>query len=296
MTTSKKVSATKSRAPVRTVAVKKPTVSIETVSPTKAKNWLQGNVDNRKLRETRVLFFSRLLQEGEWELTGDAIVFDTEGVLINGQHRLTAVAVSRVTAQFLVLRGVPSKTQEVMDQGLSRNLADQLHRRGVGYPNVVAGALNWMYQMQYIESTGKVHYGDQSLRPSLRELLALFEASPELPDEAKHLSKLVYYTKVRHGPTTAAYHRLAMIDAEECEIFFKQLQEGTGLAKNDPIWRLREWCTTDARTRVSTGRAPPYRYMAMLFKAWNIWREGSVCNKLTWTYSGARKDPWPTPQ
>ena len=274
---------------------KKPVVAIETVTPTKAKNWLQGNVDNRKLRETRVLFFSRLLLDDEWELTGDAIVFDSEGILINGQHRLSAIVVSHVSAQFLVLRGVPSKSQEVMDQGLSRNLGDQLHRRGVLYPNVVGGALNWLYQMEYIERTGKVHYADQSMRPSLRELLALFEKNPELPTEAKHLSKLVYYTKVRHGPTVAAYHRLHGIDAEECEIFFKNLQEGAGLAKNDPIWRLREWCNNDARTRSTTGRAPTYRYMAMVFKAWNLWREGGVTNKLAWVYSGARKDPWPTP-
>ena len=93
-----------------------PTVTIERVTPTQAKQWLQGNVDNRKLRETRVVFFTRLLQEDEWELTGDAIVFADQGILINGQHRLTAVVVSKVPAQFLVLRGVPSKTQEVMDQ------------------------------------------------------------------------------------------------------------------------------------------------------------------------------------
>ena len=82
-TTAKKALATK-KAAVKTAMAKKPVVAIETVTPTKAKNWLQGNVDNRRLRESRVIFFSRLLQEGEWELTGDAIVFDTEGILING--------------------------------------------------------------------------------------------------------------------------------------------------------------------------------------------------------------------
>ena len=286
------------KAAVRTATTQrtaKPTVTIETVSPTKAKGWLQGNVDNRKLRETRVLFFSRLLQEGEWELTGDAIVFDDQGILINGQHRLTAVVVSKISAEFLVLRGVPSKAQEVMDQGLSRNLGDQLHRRGVQYNTIVAGSLQWLAQMTYTEKTGKVHYATPDMRPSLRELLQLFEKNPELAQEAKATNKLVYYLKVRPGPTTALYHRLKKIDAEEAEIFFKHLQEGAGLGKNDPIWKLREWCLNDARTRRTTGRAPAYRYVAMTLKAWNIWREGKTTQKLAWTYSSVKKDPWPNP-
>jgi hypothetical protein len=274
----------------------KPTVAIERVTPKQAQAWLEGNVDNRKLRETRVLFFARLLQEGEWELTGDALVFDDKGILINGQHRLSAIVVSGVTASFLILRGVPSKAQEVMDQGLSRNLADQLHRRQVPYAISVAGSLQWLYQMSYIERTGNVHYPNGSLRPSLRELLALFEQHPELPEEAGRIYKIVYHIKVRHGPTLALYHRLKSVDTEEAEIFFKHLDEGAGLAKNDPIWRLREWCLTDVRTRNTTGRAPTYRYMAMVLKTWNLWREGKTVNKIAWAYSGARKDPWPTPQ
>jgi hypothetical protein len=273
-----------------------PKVTIERISPTKAKQWLQGNVDNRKLRESRVLFFARLLQEDEWELTGDAVVFDDQEILINGQHRLTAVVVAKKTAQFLVLRGVPSKAQEVMDQGLSRNLSDQLHRRGIKYPNVVAGALGWLAQMNYIEETGSVHYSSSALRPSLRELLSLYERNPELEDEAKEINKLVYYTKVRPGPTLAIYHRLRLIDEEEAEIFFKNWQEGAGLNKNDPIWRLREWCLNDARLRHSRGRAPTYRYVAIVLKAWNIWREGRTVQTLKWNYTSMTKDAWPIPQ
>jgi hypothetical protein len=283
------------RKPAPGNVARKPTVTIENVSPTKAKQWLQGNVDNRKLREGRVLFFSRLLQEDEWELTGDAIVFDDQGVLINGQHRLTALVVAKTSAQFLVLRGVPSKAQEVMDQGLSRNLGDQLHRRGTLYPAVVASALQWLAQMNYTEKTGNVHYSTGAQRPSLRELLALFEANPELADEQKNLNKIRYYLKVRPGPTLALYHRLLQIDREEAEIFFKQLQEGTGLAKNDPIWRLREWCIAETRTRNTKGRAPAYRYVAMVLKAWNFWRDGKEIQKLTWQYSSLNKEAWPVP-
>jgi hypothetical protein len=272
------------------------TVRIQTVTPAMAKKWLGGNVDNRKLRESRVLFLARTLQSDDWDLTGDAIVFDDQGVLINGQHRLTAIVVSEIPARLLVLRGVPAKSQEVMDQGLSRNLADQLHRRGIQNTHTIAGALNWLYQMRYIEETGNVHYANSSLeRPSLRELLSLFENNLDLADEAKTMGKLVYYLKIRPGPTLAIKHRLYEINRKETDLFFEKWQTGENMVRNDPIFRLREWCLTDARLRSVKGRAPAYRYVAYVLKAWNLWREGMPTLRLNWTFSPTKREPWPTP-
>jgi hypothetical protein len=271
------------------------TVKIQEVTPALAKKWLEGNVDNRKLRDSRVLHMSKILQLAEWDLTGDCIVFDEHGVLINGQHRLTAVVVTGIPARMVVLRGVPSKAQEVMDQGLSRNLADQLHRRGVPYTNIISGALNWLYQMKYIEETGNVHYADPSMRPSLRELLVLFESNLDLVEEAPTIGKLVYYTKVRPGPTLAIKHRLRQIDTEEADLFFEKWQTGENMERNDPVWRLREWTMSDARLRSVKGRAPAYRYVAYVLKAWNLWRENLPTLRLNWVFTPTKREAWPTP-
>lgn len=271
------------------------TVKIQTVTPAIARKWLSGNVDNRKLRESRVVWLSRLLIDGEWELTGDAIVFDDQGVLINGQHRLSAVVVADVSARFVVLRGVPASSQEVMDQNLSRSLGDQLHRRGVPNQNVVASALQWLYHMQYSEETGNVNYADNSLRPSFRQLLTLFEKNIEITDHTNSVSKLAYYTKVRQGPTLGIKYRLHQIDPDETDVFFSRWQEGIHEGKNDPIWRLREFCLMDASSHKTLGRAPAYRYVALVLKAWNYWRDGQTIERLNWTYSGTKKEAWPVP-
>ena len=134
------------------------------------------------------------------------------------------------------------------------------------------------------------------MRPSLRELLALFEKNPELPEEAKHLNKLIYYTKVRHGPTTAAYHTLRAINTEEAEIFFKNLEEGAGLAKNDPIFRLREWCNSDARTRNTTGLAPPtHATWPCSSRPGTPGVKGKTVQKLSWLHllDSAERSTWP---
>jgi len=277
----------------------KETVRIQEVTPKQAQAWLEGNVDNRNLREPRVVNLAGILQRGEWELTGDALVFDSDGTLLNGQHRLTAVVVAQVPARFLVLRGVPPKAQEVMDTGLKRTLSDQLQRRQVPYYTYVSSALFWLHRMEYSEATGIAHYAEPSLRPSFRQLLKLYDENPELAEEAPKIGRHVNNLKVRAGATLAVYHRLKKIDDEnienEVDIFFENWVTGAGLRANDAIWRLREWCLEDAAKRHTRGRAPDYRFVAYVLTAWNKWREGEPVRQLKWTYTPTSRMAWPVP-
>jgi hypothetical protein len=278
----------------------KETARIQTVTPKMAEEWLTGNVDNRSLREPRVLQHSQVLQRGEWELTGDCIVFDEDGTLLNGQHRLTAVVVTGIPARFVILRGVPSKAQEVMDTGLSRTLGDQLQRRGVPYYTYVSGALFWLHRMAYNEATGMAHYDSPSNRPSFRQLLSLYEDNKELSEEAGRIGRHVVNLKVRAGATLAIYHRLRQIEDEnineEVDLFFDKWVTGTELKASDPIWRLREWCVEDAAKRHTKGRAPDYRYVAYVITAWNKWRAGEQIRQLKWVYTPTTRMSWPVPE
>jgi len=277
----------------------KETARIQEVSPTLAKRWLEGNVDNRNLREPRVLQHAQVLQRGEWELTGDAIVFDEDGTLLNGQHRLTAVVVTGIPARFIVLRGVPSKAQEVFDSGLTRTLGDQLQRRGVPYYTYISSALFWLHRLKYSEETNVAHYAEPSLRPSFRQLLSIYEHNKEIVDEVPKISRHVANLKVRAGATLAIHHRLLEIDdlniPEEVDIFFEKWLTGEDLKASDPIYRLREWCLDDAAKRHTKGRAPDYRYVAYVMRAWNHWRDGEQIRHISWSYTPTKRMAWPIP-
>jgi len=274
-------------------------VSIVTVTPNQAKKWLEGNVDNRNLREARVLQLAQVLQRDEWELTGDALVFDEDDTLLNGQHRLTAVVVADVPARFLVLRGVPAKTQEVMDQGLARTLGDQLQRRGVPYYTYVSSALFWLHRLEYSEVSSVAHYAEPTMRPSFRQLLKLYEENLDLAEEAAKIGRHVSNLKVRAGATLAIYHRLRRIEDDnidgEVDIFFEKWLTGEGLKATDPIYRLREWTLDDAAKRHTKGRAPDYRFVAYVITAWNKWRDGESIRQLKWVYSPTTRQAWPVP-
>lgn len=103
---------------------------IVSVTPEIASQLLQTQTRNRKHSPARVLEYARRIKDGEWKL-GEPWVFDDGGHLIDGQHRAQAVVKAQMPITVLILQGVPSENQEVMDLGLNRGIVDIANLQGV---------------------------------------------------------------------------------------------------------------------------------------------------------------------
>lgn len=100
------------------------------VTPEMAQRWLKLNTKNRKLREGVVKKYAADMRAGRWvEANTDPIVFNTENVLENGQHRLHAIVASGATVQMLVISNAES-AMGTFDIGAGRSTADYLTIRG----------------------------------------------------------------------------------------------------------------------------------------------------------------------
>lgn len=99
-------------------------VQIESITPGRAKRLLKRNTINRPLRPSHVAYFVSLIQRGEWVVNNDAIMVAVDGTLLNGQHRLTAIAESGRAVEMLVMRDVDPLTMRHIDDGLHRTMAD----------------------------------------------------------------------------------------------------------------------------------------------------------------------------
>lgn len=275
-------------------ARKSPCVQIETVTPEMAEAWLNVNYRNRDLRESRVTQLAGTLLRGQFELTSDGIAFDTTGILTNGQHRLSAIVVSGISAQLVVVRGLQAKAQEVTDQNLPRCLADALKLRGEKNYHVLAAGLVWLYRFSYIEETGNVHFGDLGLRPTTPQLLKIFEANQEIRELPRLVAKVRHSVPVRNGVFLAFWHRINKLDAAEAALFIEKFMVGAELTKTDPIFVLRRILQLDSQR--SFERMPDYREAALLIKAWNAWRESKPITKLAYKYGPKIKEPFPIPK
>lgn len=92
------------------------------VTPEQAAEWLSLNTANRKPSKTAVRRWARIMRANEWQLCPDAIAFDVDNVLINGQHRLMAVIESGTTQPFLVAKHFPNVSRQTCDIGKKRQL------------------------------------------------------------------------------------------------------------------------------------------------------------------------------
>ena len=119
---------------------KPPDVSVETVTPPVAEGWLEENRSNRPLRDDKIDRYATLMQKGDWMLSPDAIAFDYNGALINGQHRLHALVRSGTTQDMLVIWNLHPRAKQISDVGIKRTAADALAMEGYPNPGDLAAA------------------------------------------------------------------------------------------------------------------------------------------------------------
>ena len=105
--------------------------SIVNVTPDMAEKWLSRNIEhNRKINDERVNAYAREMKDGKWLVTGQAIQFDENGVLIDGQHRLQAVIKAQTPVQMLVTKGLSPMAINVIDTMQARSVNQIMRMTG----------------------------------------------------------------------------------------------------------------------------------------------------------------------
>lgn len=272
-----------------------PSVKIEQITPAMADKYLSTMTRNRKLRDSAVVRFCHIIERGEWRLTTDAIGFDSNGHLINGQHRLTACVVSGKTLMFLVVRNLRSETQDILDTNLIRSTADALRLDGEVDVFVLAAAARWLYKFDYIEANdGKVvSFRDPGENPTTPQLMRIFKQHREaIMDCGKLRRKATPVLHIRPGLATAVMFKQRQIDVELEELFWNTLIDGVGLKARDPIYLLRRILENDYKAKGGR-KMPDYRQAALLIRAWNLWCAGEERDNLRWVYTPLQKDLFP---
>lgn len=99
--------------------------TLERITPEKAKEWLKANPNNRTIKMRDVSSLMDSIRTGHFKTTHQGIAFDEEGNLVDGQHRLTAIALSEIPVYMWVCRGMPRDTMTEVDKGRGRTKTDR---------------------------------------------------------------------------------------------------------------------------------------------------------------------------
>lgn len=110
----------------------------ENITPAKAKEYLNTVVGNRPISKAFVHSYADTMKRGKWLLNGMCIIFDNEGHLIDGSHRLHAVIEAGIPVRFDVIRGVDPQSFTTYDCGRHRTVGQLLAMQDVKNYNLVA--------------------------------------------------------------------------------------------------------------------------------------------------------------
>lgn len=249
----------------------RPTCKLETITPQKARDWLKLNVRNRNVGDDHVRRLILTIREGRWKLNGETIKFDFNGHLVDGQHRLLAVAAAGESVESFVVRGLEPETFDTVDIGIIRSVKNLFVARGEANAGVLASAaaMLWRHENGKVRSRGKTGTGCKW------QLLEIPDNRPGFR-ECCHLSPAL--KKVLPESVAGAYRYLfGKKDKEQAEKFFELLASGEGLFKSNPIYTLREKCM-ELKTKKIPDSQPAI--CEMTIKAWNAVRQNKEIKRL----------------
>lgn len=136
-------------------------------TPTAAKNVLRDfNSHNRYRRDGRVLEYAKAIIDKDWEINGAMIVLDQNGQMLDGQHRLEALATAKKPVIFPVIFGVPFASFKTIDRGAKRKLKDDLHTHGYPWAADRAKLTQLLYREMINCTLGKPKGCSDPLTPS----------------------------------------------------------------------------------------------------------------------------------
>lgn len=273
------------------------------VDPATAQEWLGFNTHNRSARPSMVAAYAEAMIAGDWNTNLDPIafagVFGGRGknapVLLNGQHRLLALVQADVTLEFMVAQGVPLSAQADMDAGIRRQLGDQLRLMGKQYATELAAVMRLVYGYEHDTLRGSMHGVAHST------LLRFLNDHPDLPESVLPAKRVYDAIGGRVSVYGAGHYILSCIDSEgiddDVEDFYAKLQYGEGLPQGDPILAFRNQAISLQNSHnVSRRRMGQANQLALLFKAWNAWRDGVPVGSLSWRGGGKHAEAFPVPE
>lgn len=256
------------------------TVRLLSVSPKLAQTWLDSvNTRNRSINPRRVDEHARAMAAGTWVISNDAIAFDNEGQLINGQHRLSAIVKSNTTQMFVVIEGADPEDQNIMDSGMARRAGQQLHIAGWKNGSTVAAISRVLLRW----NTGSMLTG---YRPTIQEIALFAAAWPtrlEVSTEhAMRVCRRIELTRALVGALAFTAYGLAAAEPERLTVeqvaeFFQLLETGANMPADHPVMVLRDRATRYRRERIKQSEAAQ---LYDLVRTWNAYRKGERYGKL----------------
>lgn len=204
---------------------------IELITPSKAREMLESNTGNRRVRAAWVRNLAGMISNGEWKITHQGVAFDEDGRLVDGQHRLMAIVEADKAVKVMVSRGLSGDTYKYVDGGRPRVYSDRIALVEDQRDNVIANKLVWAYLC-----SAQQRHSDITISLIEDTYIELAEGfSCVIPYFRKHVRKIT----VSH--VGAAIAVMCQKHPKQGVEFLDGLVSGERLERTSPILNLRNF-------------------------------------------------------
>tara|TARA_R100001129_G_scaffold8574_1_gene6072 strand:- start:18 stop:884 length:867 start_codon:yes stop_codon:yes gene_type:complete len=220
-----------------------PSFNVEEITPEYAQEILdQKNNNNRTIKQTNLNRLVKAIDNDEWQVTNQGIAFDSEGNLLDGQHRLLAIVKTGQALKIMVARNMHPEIFNVVDTGTARMASDVLHISGCGNSSktIAAAIKNYIFYKKYPSGSWSAN---GVTKPSHFEILETYNNDRELWDEIStrinsHHCKFHFFNK----SVAIVFYKLALeknYSKREIEEFLNKFYEGSNLDIDNPMLSFR---------------------------------------------------------
>lgn len=237
-----------------------------------AGDWLDnrtrpGTAHQRRPSPNKVQQYAEAMKAGKWLLTPQGLIFDTDGWLFNGQHRLRALRDSGLDGlHFWVFPNEASDLFAVVDTGLTRQ-AHQLYNGA--YAMQVTGAVRYL-------QPGKLGQYARQMSPD-----QVLQAVNDWPEVTWHAAAAMNLQGKNRVPASPHLAMLAMAERTEnremIQDWLASLAYGANLEPGDARLLVR-----DRFLQLGDVRKTADMKFNLLAKAWNLYTQGTRKQVLAW--------------
>lgn len=258
------------------------------IGPEDATELLSKNNHNRLISHKLADRFADDMAHGRWLFLGDPIRLAEDGTLLDGQHRLLAIIKSGTKQEFVVITGLSTASQAVMDTGRSRRLHDVLKINGEKNHNILAAALVLVWGL---DNGVDFAISTSNWRPSNAQALATLERHPGLRDSCNPGNQLSNHMRMPGSIAVFRHYQFGLIDPDDRDDFFDRLIRKDWSGPTDPLGQLYFVVMADAASHQR--KRPIANLHALFVKAWNHYRQGTEVKQLKWARGGRAREQFP---
>tara|TARA_R100000315_G_C5232134_1_gene143195 strand:- start:883 stop:1845 length:963 start_codon:yes stop_codon:yes gene_type:complete len=254
------------------------------ITPTDAKLLLETNSMNRSIKRASTQKMERAQMDFNWVYTGDVIQLDHRGVLLNGQHRLTAAVNVGMTLTIPVVSGLPTEFFYFMDISKPRSTNDALGIYGIKSPSVTGKVITLLWQM----SNDRIPLGRQGGEsPAPPESVDLYFRFGDVETNSldKHIerAKKAKFTHLNPGAVGALSCLYSDINEEWNDLFWEGVIDKLNITNpNDPRKALTEYVDRRYEESVQSSAIQSFRApecAKWIHYAWTKWTAGDEIDK-----------------